>query len=448
MTDSAPAPDADADEQNGGALSRERRKQPREARRANATISASVDDSARRSEKRRATCDMPSRQQRRGEAGKESSDGAAASPTGDDDDVLCIALLFPPRAGHQANKCEHTSMPPSSPEDLSRVTHFMRALFGALYKEHNLKTCTMEPGIVRARRAITAANQRSFGALDDDTFWELVKEHLAQKATSLLLGDYSEAYLHRDTSKLTFMTAFSTLAKIVGTFLATPILLIESYDKSNQSFPIVSDLKAQDMVDGCPHSLVKFSAKRSCCNCLDDEKLEQLKSLPKTSVCAKCYKRVKRSGMMQCTGCSLIQYCGRNCQRETWVVHKDFCEHGRDFSENRICYRLMLLLLSTWLLWQECSVMVGDVVVVGVLFWYGVNCTVLYVASSLLVRYIRVLHILWKSSNGDNYDGISLFCALWYHIQFRDSTSRHSNSGPLIGCIWSVKFASLATMMP
>lgn len=59
--------------------------------------------------------------------------------------------------------------------------------------------------------------------------------------------------------------------------------------------------------------------------------------------------------------------------------------------------------------------MVGDVVVVGVLFWYGVNCTVLYVASSLLVRYIRVLHILWKSSNGDNYDGISLLRSMVSH---------------------------------
>lgn len=49
-------------------------------------------------------------------------------------------------------------------------------------------------------------------------------------------------------------------------------------------------------------------------------------------VCAVCEKE---EDTKRCTGCKMVSYCGRECQRKNWKAHKKFCgksvqEMGKD----------------------------------------------------------------------------------------------------------------------
>ena len=66
------------------------------------------------------------------------------------------------------------------------------------------------------------------------------------------------------------------------------------------------------------------------CNCLD-ENYEQLKYQKNTGCCVnvKCSlpeRRVEFSKMMTCSGCLMVHYCGRECQKTDWKRHKQYCK--------------------------------------------------------------------------------------------------------------------------
>ncbi|XP_011163274.2 histone-lysine N-methyltransferase SMYD3 isoform X1 [Solenopsis invicta] len=47
-----------------------------------------------------------------------------------------------------------------------------------------------------------------------------------------------------------------------------------------------------------------------------------LRSMYRTTRCDNCFKSGK---MLKCSGCSYVHYCNRNCQKESWPIHKVEC---------------------------------------------------------------------------------------------------------------------------
>jgi hypothetical protein len=78
------------------------------------------------------------------------------------------------------------------------------------------------------------------------------------------------------------------------------------------------------------HTLVQFFRKRIPCSCLD-EKYKEVRHITKVGICwnPQCKlpdrMRVKRSGMVYCTRCRVINYCSRECQVDAWPDHKLVC---------------------------------------------------------------------------------------------------------------------------
>eukprot|EP00577_Skeletonema_sp_RCC1716_P017046 CAMPEP_0113393622 /NCGR_PEP_ID=MMETSP0013_2-20120614/12007_1 /TAXON_ID=2843 ORGANISM="Skeletonema costatum, Strain 1716" /NCGR_SAMPLE_ID=MMETSP0013_2 /ASSEMBLY_ACC=CAM_ASM_000158 /LENGTH=282 /DNA_ID=CAMNT_0000277275 /DNA_START=27 /DNA_END=875 /DNA_ORIENTATION=- /assembly_acc=CAM_ASM_000158 len=78
------------------------------------------------------------------------------------------------------------------------------------------------------------------------------------------------------------------------------------------------------------HTLVSFFRKRITCSCLD-KKHKEVKSIKKMGYCnnEKCPLpggKVERSKMLYCTRCSVEYYCSRDCQKDAWSEHREFCK--------------------------------------------------------------------------------------------------------------------------
>ena len=46
----------------------------------------------------------------------------------------------------------------------------------------------------------------------------------------------------------------------------------------------------------------------------------------KYDVCEVCAKGFKDSDLRRCTRCRVTVYCGSECQRKDWKVHKQMCQ--------------------------------------------------------------------------------------------------------------------------
>eukprot|EP00980_Cylindrotheca_fusiformis_P009380 scaffold2049_cov108-Cylindrotheca_fusiformis.AAC.6 len=85
----------------------------------------------------------------------------------------------------------------------------------------------------------------------------------------------------------------------------------------------------KDLLDRGDLVITAFYAKRIPCSCLD-QKYASLKAQPRMKRCFHCDKQKARSELMFCTGCSLANYCSRDCQRADWKIqHKYYCSFFR-----------------------------------------------------------------------------------------------------------------------
>ncbi len=78
------------------------------------------------------------------------------------------------------------------------------------------------------------------------------------------------------------------------------------------------------------HTLVGFFRKRTPCKCLD-KKYKEVKSITKMGVCSNpgCplpMREAPRASMFSCAGCNIFCYCGGECQRAHWPMHKEGCK--------------------------------------------------------------------------------------------------------------------------
>ena len=79
------------------------------------------------------------------------------------------------------------------------------------------------------------------------------------------------------------------------------------------------------LVFGNHRDVVKFVAKRLPCTCLKKLHSVARKKFAKMGKCWCCRKRFPRSQLHVCTGCMIIEYCSKACQRADWSRHKRHC---------------------------------------------------------------------------------------------------------------------------
>ena len=79
------------------------------------------------------------------------------------------------------------------------------------------------------------------------------------------------------------------------------------------------------VVGGNRRDTVKFVAKRFHCTCLKELHRASRKKLPKVGTCDRCGNKFRRSDLYVCTGCMLVHYCSKECQRAIWSSHKEYC---------------------------------------------------------------------------------------------------------------------------
>ncbi|EJK58613.1 hypothetical protein THAOC_21250 [Thalassiosira oceanica] len=79
------------------------------------------------------------------------------------------------------------------------------------------------------------------------------------------------------------------------------------------------------LVFGNRRDVVKFVAKRLPCTCLKELHRAARKKVGKVGRCSGCKKRFPRSVLSVCTGCMMVEYCSKECQRADLQDHKKYC---------------------------------------------------------------------------------------------------------------------------
>ena len=78
--------------------------------------------------------------------------------------------------------------------------------------------------------------------------------------------------------------------------------------------------------------------------------IRNLRHMPESTSCRNCDKGKQEVGpIRKCTGCGIVGYCGKECQREHWdAVHKEECKilrrvAGLEVSKDEVQERLSML---------------------------------------------------------------------------------------------------------
>jgi len=136
---------------------------------------------------------------------------------------------------------------------------------------------------------------------------------------------------------------------IMSRSCATALMFIDSY---SPSCPVPAGhlddrdakvwLRNLDIMNGCHRSLVKYFAKQTPCNCLDELYSQMKSTKPKMGHCFGCrqtklevhytFVRVVRTSLFICTGCERSTYCSKACQIAHVPKHKDDCKYWHHYN--------------------------------------------------------------------------------------------------------------------
>lgn len=107
--------------------------------------------------------------------------------------------------------------------------------------------------------------------------------------------------------------------------VASTIIALDSFPRGIVAFTTTAQKKAGEIFVGGERVAVKFLSSEIPCSCLE-QKLSELKAMPKISCCTRCRKRDVKSKIMECSICRVTQYCSKKCQRDDWPEHKLLCK--------------------------------------------------------------------------------------------------------------------------
>ena len=177
-----------------------------------------------------------------------------------------------------------------------------------------------------AAMGLESAYNKYPDALNNDTYREMLKKSIVSSGASYFLG------LSRlSVSGISALLGSSSDNSPIPLGFAAALMLMDSYS-SPVSQCSLDDRDAKiwlrnlDIVNGCYHSLVKYFAKQTPCNCMD-ELYDQVKStMPKMGHCFRCKQTKERSELFICTGCERVTYCSKLCQIAHVANHKEKCK--------------------------------------------------------------------------------------------------------------------------
>ena len=69
---------------------------------------------------------------------------------------------------------------------------------------------------------------------------------------------------------------------------------------------------------------VLFRETNTCCNCMTPYK-EEAKAMEKLGMCDNCRQKFPKMHLKRCSRCLSIQYCSKECMKQSWPTHKQFC---------------------------------------------------------------------------------------------------------------------------
>ena len=220
----------------------------------------------------------------------------------------------------QPNECNHGNQVDVEAPDV--CVHFIQWFF-QFFLNNTLTLNT--PGASVTLTVVTAletAYNKFPEAVNNESNREIIKNDFISTGASYLLGRSGP-----DTSA------------IMSRSCATALMFIDSYDPS---FPVPAGhlddrdakvwLRNLDIMNGCYRSLVKYFAKQTPCNCLDELYAQVRSTTPKMGHCFGCRQTKERTTLFICTGCERSTYCSKACQIAHVPKHKDDCKYWHGYN--------------------------------------------------------------------------------------------------------------------
>ena len=235
----------------------------------------------------------------KGQARKAKAKAAAAAKV-----LPMVQRLISPN--NSTNCCEHGQ------EDLELVCKEFMILF---YQSYMTNMCFEQVPI-----ALSTAYDMHPEAVNNKYNLEMVKKKMISNGVNFILGQTLTNNMMFDF-QITFGSSIALM--LIGSYASSSSIPRGHLDEKDAK----TVLRNFDILNGCKRSLVKFFAKQTPCNCLDEMYSGIRESdTPKMSMCAGCKQMKERNSMFICTGCERMQYCSKACQIAHVPNHKINCK--------------------------------------------------------------------------------------------------------------------------
>ena len=160
----------------------------------------------------------------------------------------------------------------------------------------------------------------------------------AKQATEVAYVDVYSSKLETVASKLVAAGTDAILGGDIWTAQLYVVMACHFEEFISVGVALINWVKVTELFDADEHTLVKYFRKRIPCHCLD-KKYKEVKSVKKVGMCCNpncSVRKVERSKMFCCTGCGAANYCSKECQKENWKSHKEFCG---DIAEKKAAFQ-------------------------------------------------------------------------------------------------------------
>lgn len=112
--------------------------------------------------------------------------------------------------------------------------------------------------------------------------------------------------------------------------IARVIIMLENYDGADNFCSITQNPSINEEIlcisGGEEIDIIHFYKKRIPCSCLDEKCSHYEQFQKRGSRCGKCHQKKHYKDLLTCSGCKIVQYCSRECQKLDWPKHKEGCK--------------------------------------------------------------------------------------------------------------------------
>ncbi|EJK70706.1 hypothetical protein THAOC_07913 [Thalassiosira oceanica] len=186
----------------------------------------------------------------------------------------------------------------------------------------NRETCFSNESVMRTCYSLS---HRFPGVREEDNEGALAIALLLRFLRNVFVRDSAiegELWFHQHHENEAAICCMINLLELLGTYSDLTVVRRRTYKIGSRLWC------------GNRRDVVKFVAKRLPCTCLKKLHRAARKKLAKVSHCHGCEKRFPRSELFVCTGCMIVEYCSKDCQRADWSRHKKNCGYPEVMSQD------------------------------------------------------------------------------------------------------------------